>query len=323
MLKKQTKNPYKITCKDPFHQKVISKMIGQVKRTNPFSCESFHHLYLSSNELIDNYLSAFDLKGKKVLTVGSSGDQVLFALAHGASEVVCLDINIFAKYFYEYKAAGIKKYPYYRIQGMLKDDEDYFTKRYFKAVQNELSPETKEFWNAAFENGLESKQWALSTDSTLISKSIHKDEAAYTRIREALQHPHTVRHIYDDVRHLDRKLGSEDKFDLILLSNICEYIGLEKPLWKTFSKPYYEKNIRASLLDVIRQAKGHLLPNGSIQVDYRWYTLVLQTSAMKKHLDKKDEGKIWYVDTVPKDRPFQEGAIFYTPDKTDVEYTDE
>lgn len=61
---------------------------------------SFQRIYPFTTEDISGYLPQLDLKGKKVFTLGSSGDQALNALLLGAREVTIFDINEEKEKFY-------------------------------------------------------------------------------------------------------------------------------------------------------------------------------------------------------------------------------
>ena len=63
-----------------------------------------------SNEMLPEIFKNLNLKDKNVLTVGSSGDQALNAILHGAKDITIIDANIFTQYFIEYKIAVIKTY---------------------------------------------------------------------------------------------------------------------------------------------------------------------------------------------------------------------
>ena len=49
----------------------------------------------------------FDLKDKSLLTVGSSGDQVINASLKNCKDITVLDINPFTKYYFNLKKAAI------------------------------------------------------------------------------------------------------------------------------------------------------------------------------------------------------------------------
>ena len=71
------------------------------------SMNGFEEIYPFTTENIAGYIDYFDLQDKSLLTVGSSGDQIINAAFKGAKDITLLDINPYAKYYYYLKAAGI------------------------------------------------------------------------------------------------------------------------------------------------------------------------------------------------------------------------
>ena len=67
----------------------------------------YMRLYSFTTENIKGYIKYFDLKDKNLLTVGSSGDQILNSYFEGCRDITLLDINPFAKYYVNLKIAGI------------------------------------------------------------------------------------------------------------------------------------------------------------------------------------------------------------------------
>ena len=90
----------------------------------------FDRLYPFTTENISGYISHFDLKDKSLLTVGSSGDQVLNAGFLGCKDITLSDTNIFTKYYYYLKLAAL----------LVLDREEFFKffryKDYPKAFKN-------------------------------------------------------------------------------------------------------------------------------------------------------------------------------------------
>ena len=64
---------------------------------------SFQKVYPFTTEDISGYLTQIDVENKKVLTVGSSGDQALNSLLLGAKEVTIFDINKTKEKFFKQK----------------------------------------------------------------------------------------------------------------------------------------------------------------------------------------------------------------------------
>lgn len=91
--------------------KAISTCDGNLKH-----CSEFSRIYTFTTENISSYLKYFDLKNKKLLTVGSSGDQILNAYYYGARDITLYDINIYAKYYVYLKIAAILSLNYKEFQ---------------------------------------------------------------------------------------------------------------------------------------------------------------------------------------------------------------
>ena len=72
--------------------------------------KGFGLLYPFTTENIAGYIDLFDLADKSLLTVGSSGDQVINSILRNVKDVTLLDVNPYAKYYYFLKAAGILEF---------------------------------------------------------------------------------------------------------------------------------------------------------------------------------------------------------------------
>lgn len=70
-------------------------------------CKGFSEIYPFATENISGYINNFELKNKSLLTVGSSGDQVLNAIVNDCEDITVLDINPYTKYYYYLKVAGL------------------------------------------------------------------------------------------------------------------------------------------------------------------------------------------------------------------------
>ena len=65
---------------------------GLDKSDEKYNLRGFERFYLYTNEHLNTFLKKINVKDKRVLTVGRSGDQILYSLLNGAREVVCFDI---------------------------------------------------------------------------------------------------------------------------------------------------------------------------------------------------------------------------------------
>ena len=67
----------------------------------------FSKIYPFTTENIDGYMPYFKLKDRSLLTVGSSGDQVINAIFAGCKDITVIDICPFTKEYYELKKAAL------------------------------------------------------------------------------------------------------------------------------------------------------------------------------------------------------------------------
>ncbi len=82
-----------------------------------FKClTDYSRLYTFTTENINGYIENFDLKNKSLLTVGSSGDQILNAFFYGARDITLYDINEYAKFYVYLKVAAILSLSYVEFQ---------------------------------------------------------------------------------------------------------------------------------------------------------------------------------------------------------------
>ena len=200
--------------------------------------------YVTSNEFLNGYFPYLDVKGKKVATVGSSGDQVLNALLYGSRDITLIDANIFAKPFTEYKMALMRTFNRKQFLDMLYSSECFHWKVYSK-ISHMLSSESKMFFDAIMldQNPTITKrdnyrmlyncrdvqsymlQGIRTFDQNLHSAFYLKDEY-YNKLQEILnKEDYQINYISAEFKDFPKKL--KGKFDAIILSNIYDYVDKE------------------------------------------------------------------------------------------------
>ena len=81
-----------------------------------FFCFRAIRINTFTTENINGYINYFDLKNKSLLTVGSSGNQLLNAYFYGTRDITLFDINPYAKYYAYMKVAAILTLNYDEFQ---------------------------------------------------------------------------------------------------------------------------------------------------------------------------------------------------------------
>ena len=93
------------------------KETGRVIRNTPVY--RYNRVYASSNEDLKSLFSSFDIKGKNVLSVLASGDQVFHPCSRGAMMVDYFDINKLSYYYFYLRLWNIRYNKKYYIPDRL------------------------------------------------------------------------------------------------------------------------------------------------------------------------------------------------------------
>ena len=127
------------------------------------SMNGFEEIYPFTTENIAGYIDYFDLQDKSLLTVGSSGDQIINAAFKGAKDITLLDINPYAKYYYYLKTAGILElnltdfnefFRYNDYHKVFKYNKKVFDKASYKKLKSTLKSLDNDsylFWDELFD----------------------------------------------------------------------------------------------------------------------------------------------------------------------------
>ncbi len=235
--------------------------------------DSFLTLYPFTTELISAYINYFDLKNRSLLTVGSSGDQVLNAALKGSRDITLIDVNSFCKYYYYLKVAALLtlKLEDYLDFLCLKNypEREMINKRAFsikiyqkiRIALREIDEETLEFWDRLFADfAPEIIRRAVFNDDEdrlriLKAKNPYLEKKAYEKLRKVVMDA-KVTFVDQDV--VDAKL--DRKFDNIWLSNI----GI-------FLRPY-QRQMMFDTMDGLLEDGGRMLftyAYGPTDTDYR------------------------------------------------------
>lgn len=226
-------------------------------------------VFMFTNENVADYVGKMgDLTGKKVLSVASSGDHGFEAYFCGARIVDMFDINRRQSSVIEMKSKMIRSLSYNEFMDFFfghKDPSSQFNPGIIKPICKDFSPQL---------NGLLSDFYAGGNIQYPYDPDIHmfvsylSDEDSFNRLKNKL--PQTVNFVHSDIMGLSAKVT--DKYDLILLGNICEslYMSEPKPL-NVYMDFYYD--VLAPL------AKKNLNPGGRICFDYMFGGLSVDSIA--------------------------------------------
>ena len=197
----------------------------------------FSLLYPFTTENILGYIHLFNLD--KLLTVGSSGDQVLSAIISGAKKIDVLDVNPYTRYYYYLKVAcllelGLSEFllflRYKDYPKVFKDNQEVFNLSLYNKVKvalRLLDYESYLFWDELFQTfsplTVRERLFSFDESRTYVIRGCNSylvDEDSYLNLRK---------NVLDVIpRFVHGNVFSfllEDKYTSIWLSNIGTYLS--------------------------------------------------------------------------------------------------
>ena len=228
----------------------------------------YSRLYAMTTENVAGILNNINIEPKSVLTVASSGDQVVESVLHGAKKVTCFDINPFSFYQVKLKLAAIRNLSYkefldfFYVKNIYDSDNTFLNTETLDKLVFNLDNDSYEFFS--YINDIFNK------DSKEIQKNIYYnfsygldhmktmcnylEEDNYYKVKKEL-HNTKVDYVETDFKSLDTKINK--KYDLIMLSNISDSIN-----------DMYKKNSLKQYYNDTMKLVNSLNDNGVIQLAY-------------------------------------------------------
>lgn len=216
----------------------------------------FDKIYPFTTENISGYIDLFDLENKKLLTVGSSCDQIFNASLKGCKDITSLDVNPYTEYYYYFKLAALLEldkdefikflsyvgYPYKSI----KENKEVFNEADFNKIKDTLkniSYDSYYFWDELYKEfkGNKIRYMLFAPDEYQLPIKVGcnrylQTEENYNKIRKSLLDTN-IKFVTDNILNIE-KTNIKDKFDSIWLSNIATYLDHEsiKKIPEIYSK---------------------------------------------------------------------------------------
>lgn len=270
----------------------------------------FTQIYPFTTENISGYINEFELKNRSLLTVGSSGDQIINAILYGCEDITHYDINPYSKYYIFLKLACLLKLDRKDFLGFLKlvegkdTNELSFNEKSYcetKDTLKELDKDSYFIWEELFKEYLPHQlRFALfnqdeeKTSNICIMNPYLTSDEAYERTRAKIANA-KITFLVGDIAN--PKLNR--KFDNIWLSNILAYS------FNTKNKEIVDKMVK------------YLNDNGEMLINYVYRDLEALPN-LTKNISCVDILKTYYPSTIifdgiirdPRD-PLKNSALIY------------
>lgn len=247
-------------------KKELEKLKEYIKANGSLSNNfgSYSKLYSMTTENIYGFLNRFDLKNKRVLTVAGSGDQILNCYSLGADEVISFDINPLCDLQARLKMDAVRCLGYtdfISFFGIISDNnKSFFDPKVFDKFKYSLDNDVYDLFNYIINeydrNPQRSIYFEFDNTLKLMKKLNHYINPNNYRELSYILDTKKSDFLNVNVDNLPEVLDGE-KFDLILLSNISDYIHYV----------YYDNSIER-FKELIDKLTDNLNLYGTIQIGY-------------------------------------------------------
>ena len=204
-------------------------IIYTYEKPSQFSSET-RKAYVFTNENMADFMPKLDLKDKKVLCIGASGDFIINAFLHGAKSVDAVDISPVACFMGELKLAGLKHLNYeeflkfFGTTGQESFGKESFSRNQYDNLKGHISVEAQYFFNQIIgSSSLSPNRMIIDTVKGMSKiKKMNpylKSQEDYNKAKDTLK---PVAFYPQDIRiFLNQHKNSN--YDFIYLSNIFSY----------------------------------------------------------------------------------------------------
>ncbi len=222
---------------------------AKFKESKKFS--AFNQIYAFTTENVSWYMDLLFAEGRhydSALVVWWSWDHIFNLLSYKSLKTTWVDVNLFAKYYFELKSAGLKTLSYHQFETFFFKSSPYALEfDVYAKLKYMLSPQAAYFRDAVYK--LHDNEWSQLRASDLFRSEFENDTAT-VRNNRYLQSEELFELTKENLLQADilRKqknvleytTGNLNQFDLILLWNLWDYAELmfedKDPLQGYFDK---------------------------------------------------------------------------------------
>lgn len=197
----------------------VKNAINIINNLNNDKFSKYNKIYLFTTENLC-YLEKFN--GKNVLSVCGSGDHILNSILYGAENILAFDINNLSQYILYLKIEAVKNLTYHEfIDFFIFKSFDY---QIFKKINKNKTlifwEELYKYFNYNTEALYNSNLFIKNNENFYIRNNPYLNEINYNILKENILNI-SINFINCDLL----EIKNEKFFDLILLSNISDYLN--------------------------------------------------------------------------------------------------
>ena len=266
---------------------IAKKVISGSLKPEDFCYDDHSSIYKTTNENINHepYIDALRNR-RRVLSIIGSGDQIINAILFGAKNIVGIDISSFPKYFLSLKLAAIKTLKKEAYLNYFYGEQDVaFNLDLYELIRNELDEESRLFWDCQYNSFEPNKIYNSKLFSSFGSKKLairHNPFLKDNNFNELRKKIDSSSIELLNGNMFDVNKNNYDNFDLIILSNIINYVN------SFFNDRLTAQEFEQKMTDSMNKYKEYLknlpLNNGGIALTYN----INFGYDIKKHFSEKE-----------------------------------
>ena len=221
--------------------------------------KAVHGVYAYSNENLMDYIDNMNISGHRVATVGSSGDQALYAIFKDAEEVTLIDANPYTKPIVELKKSAIENMTHSEfMKYWTKDSEHILDERICRDLYPSISESSREFLDYIFasHNKTFCKKKVIKSDSFAVETKLFGEKPKTLSLASGCEF-YLKKSAYD-IRRSKLKASKMDfvlaeysefpdrldgKYGSIFVSNIFNYYNNQRHKFFEVSKKLIDRNL--------------------------------------------------------------------------------
>lgn len=240
----------------------------------------FLKLYSFTNETLSGYFQNYHFPNHQILTLGSSADQVLNFIFHGATSITLMDLNPFVKYYYELKKAALFNMDRDTFLNFFGNHFFSLTDQCNNCVLNEkdyyklslsLPKDSKMFWDSLFNTyspWFIKKHFFMKDELShkhLIKNNPYLSLEDFKKIRQQIEKSN-VFFLQDNVLNI---ANLNQTYDDIFLSNVLDYLFTFK-FTKVNDNYEMHPSVTKEYLNFLKLVITKLNQDGVLYFHYMW-----------------------------------------------------
>ena len=210
----------------------IEKFIAQAEKTrltmphNPAAVR--RRIYNMSTEITPSFMEGINFEDTRVLTVGSSGDQLLTYALKGSKDITIMDANSLTPFYSCLKLEALNKLSreefisFFTKSSSNKNFMD--EKTYKEKIRPNLDSALASFWDNLYEKDYHDKIFNLEGSLDTLPPYLINDEN-YSKTKDVISNVN-VTFVLSDISNFYKY--AEGEYDFIDLSNIYTYVSKDK-----------------------------------------------------------------------------------------------